>query len=348
MTVRIARRELLIGSSAFMATGLSACSDPPSPTIEIQRPQDVPVSPFGAESTAEEVTAGIDLSGKTAVITGCNSGLGYETMRVLAMRGAHVFGIARTMEKATDACNSVDGKTTPFAGDLEKFNEMAACAEAIAATGTPIDMMICNAAVMALPELQQVNGLERQFVVNYLGHFILAYRLLEQVKAAEQGRFVIVTSPTYRLMPDGIQFNHLDGTWGPYIPFQMYGHSKLAIGLMSLELARRLKDTPATSNSLHPGVINTNLGRYFPLKDRIRAALLGWSYMKSLGQGAATHAYVATSPLINGVSGRYFEDCNPVVPGFQMENTEMAQRLWTVSENLTRPYLHVTEVGEQS
>lgn len=344
----LTRRDILFGSSAVVASGLGGCSPPPSPTMEIQRPDGVPVGPFGAESTAEEVTAGMDLTGKTAVITGCNSGLGYETMRVLALRGAHVFGIARTMEKAADACNSVDGEATPFAGDLEKFDEMAACAEAIAATGTPIDMMICNAAVMALPELQQVHGLERQFVVNYLGHFILAHRLLEQVKAAPQGRFVIVTSPTYRLMPDGIQFDHLDGTWGPYIPFQMYGHSKLAIGLMSLELSRRLKDTPATSNSLHPGVINTNLGRYFPLKDRIRAALLGWSYMKSHGQGAATHAYVATSPLINGVTGRYFEDCNPVLPGFQMENTEMAQRLWTVSENLTRPYLDAAEAGEQT
>ena len=343
------RRELLLGSSAALATvSLAACSPPPSPTIDIQRPEGVPVGPFGAESTAEEVTAGMDLTGKTAVITGCNSGLGFETMRVLAMRGAHVFGISRTMEKAAEACRSVDGKATPFAGDLAKFDEMAACAEAIAATGAPIDMLICNAAVMALPELQQVNGLERQFAVNYLGHFILAHRLLEQVKAAPQGRFVIVTSPTYRLMPDGIQFDHLDGTWGPYIPFQMYGHSKLAIGLMSLELSRRLTDTSATSNSLHPGVINTNLGRYFPLKDRIRAALLGWSYMKSHGQGAATHTYVATSPLITGVSGRYFEDCNPVVPGFQMANAEMAQRLWTVSEDLTRPYLDLTEDAEQS
>ena len=344
----LTRRQTLLGSSAVLAAGLSACSPPPSPRIEIRRPEGVPVGPFGAESTAEEVTAGMDLTGKTAVITGCNSGLGYETVRVLALRGAHVFGIARTMEKATDACNSIDGKTTPFAGDLEKFDEMAACAEAIAATGTPIDMLILNAAVMALPELQQVYGLERHFVVNYLGHFILFHRLFAQVTAAPQGRFVITTSPTYRLATDGIQFDRLDGTWAPYQPFQMYGHSKLAVGLLSLELARRTQGTPTTSNSLHPGVINTNLGRYFPLKDRIRAALLGWSYMKSHGQGAATHAYVATSPLITGVSGYYFEDCNPIVPGFQMENAEMAQRLWTVSEYLTRPYLNGTEAAEQS
>ena len=348
----LSRRQVLTGTTAVVAaTSLSACGgdEEEAPVI---RPDGVPMGSFGEESTADEVTAGLDLSGKTAVITGCNSGLGYETMRVLASRGAHVFGIARNMEKATDACNSVDGKTTPFAGDLENFETMAACADAIGATGTPIDMLILNAGVMALPELQQVNGIERHFVINHLGHFILANRLMEQVKAAPQGRFVTVGSQGYLWAPDdGIQFDKLDGTWDEYVPNDAYGHSKLANGLFSLELARRLEGSTATSNVIHPGVINTNLGRHFPLYIRVFANLFSWALpiFKSVEAGAATETYVASSPILDGISGYYFEDCNPVIAGHNMENAAMAERLWTVSEGLTQAYLGSTDdSAEQS
>ncbi|MEQ9111732.1 MAG: SDR family NAD(P)-dependent oxidoreductase [Rhodospirillaceae bacterium] len=346
----LSRRHVLTGTTALAAVGtLSACggSEEETPII---RPAGVPLSSFGEDSTAEEVTAGLDLTGKTAVITGCNSGLGYETMRVLTERGAHVFGIARSMEKATEACNSITGKATPFAGDLEQFETMAACADAIGATGTPIDMLILNAGVMALPELQQVNGLERHFVINHLGHFILANRLMEQVKAAPQGRFVTVSSMGYRWAPEsGIQFDNLDGTWGEYGPNEAYGHSKLANGLFSLELARRLEGTTTTSNSIHPGVINTNLGRHYPWYVRFAAAVMGWTFMKPVEAGAATQTYVATAPALSEVSGYYFEDCNPVVAGFHMENAEMAQRLWQVSEDLTQPYVEPSaDLTEQS
>ena len=338
----LTRRQVLIGSTALVAAGaLSACGGP-SEDEPVLRPDGVPVGPFGAESTAEEVTAGMDLTGKTAVITGCNSGLGQETMRVLAMRGALVFGIARSMERAKEACDGVDGATTPFACDLEKFETVAQCGEAINATSAPIDMLILNAGVMALPELQQANGIERHFVINHLGHFILANHLMEQVKAAPQSRVVTVGSSGYLWAPDdGIQFDKLDGTWGEYDPNNAYGHSKLANGLFSLELARRLEGTDTTSNVIHPGVINTNLGRYYPWHTRLFANLFSWAlpFFKPLGAGAATQTYVATSPIIEGVSGYYFADCNPEIAGHNMENAAMAQRLWTVSEELTRPYL---------
>ena len=346
----LTRRQVLTGSTALVAAGaLSACG---GPTREgpIPRPDGVPLSDFTAESTAEEVTAGMDLTGKTAVITGCNSGLGYETMRVLAMRGAHVFGIARSMGRAEEACASVEGETTPFACDLEKFETVVECGDAINATGTPIDMLLLNAGVMNLPELQQVNGVERHFVINHLGHFVLANRLMEQVKAAPQGRFVTVGSQGYLSAPDdGIQFDALDGTWGEYRPFGAYGHSKLANGLFSLELARRLEGTTATSNVIHPGVINTNLGRHFPWYTRLFANLFSWAlpFFKSVEAGASTETYVATSPILDGVSGYYFEDCNPVIAGHNMENAEMAQRLWTVSEELTQPYLVMPPETEQ-
>jgi NAD(P)-dependent dehydrogenase (short-subunit alcohol dehydrogenase family) len=345
----LTRRQILTGTSALVLAGtLSSCGGAQE-AAPVRRPEGVPMSSFGAESTAEEVTEGLDLTGKTAVITGCNSGLGYETMRVLALRGAHVFGIARSMEKAEEACKSVGGTTTPFAGDLEKFETLVTLSDAIAETGTPIDMLILNAGVMALPELQKVNGIERHFVINHLGHFILANRLIEQVKAAPKGRVVTVGSQGYRWVSgNGIEFDHLDGEWGEYVPNEAYGHSKLANGLFSLELARRLEGTTATSNIIHPGVINTNLGRHMPWYIRTAAGLIGWAFMKPVEAGAATQAYAATSSILDGVSGYYFSDCNPEIAGNNMENADMAKRLWAVSVELTKPYLGEMNGLEQS
>jgi NAD(P)-dependent dehydrogenase (short-subunit alcohol dehydrogenase family) len=142
------------------------------------RPQGVPLSAFGYRSTAEEVTQGIDLGGKTALVTGCNSGIGFETMRVLALRGAHVYGAGRTIEKATDACNSVDGRTTPLAIELTDFESISAATREFRSSENQLDIIVCNAGIMELPELEQVNGIEKQFYVNHLGHFVLVNQLL--------------------------------------------------------------------------------------------------------------------------------------------------------------------------
>jgi len=339
MSLVINRRRFVqtLSVAALAATSSSALG---AEDEEIQRPVGVPLGPYGAESTADEVTAAIDLSGKTALITGCNSGLGYETMRVLAMRGAHVIGAARTIEKARDACKSVEGSTTPIVCELSDFSSAAACAEAVRAMGMPLDILICNAGIMALPELQQVGGIERHFVVNHLGHFVLTNGLLQQLKSAPQGRVVVVGSMGHRWAPaGGIQFDDLSGESWEYDPNAAYGHSKLANGLFSIELARRLQNTAATSNSIHPGIINTNLGRHMPKYMLVLASLIGWTFMKSVEAGAATSCYVATNPSLANISGYYFEDCNPVVAGYNMDNVEMATLLWTVSEELTRGYL---------
>jgi NAD(P)-dependent dehydrogenase (short-subunit alcohol dehydrogenase family) len=303
-----------------------------------------PTSAFGADSTAEEVTAGLDLSGKTYAITGANSGLGYETMRVLALRGAHVIGIARTMDKAQRACASVEGKTTPAFLDLAEFGSIVDCADRIRAMDTPLDGLICNAGIMALPERELVNGVERQFAVNHLGHFILVNQLLATVTAAPQGRFVILSSRAHRRAPeDGIQFDDLAFDRTEYAPWTAYGHSKLANALCSLELARRLSGTSTTSNSVHPGVIKTNLGRHLPWYMQAAGALFGWAFMKSIEEGAATQTYVATSPGLAGVNGYYFVDCNVDQDlTAAMQDEAMAARLWQVSEQLTRNYLPAT------
>ena len=300
---------------------------------------DIPRSDYGSATTADEVVAGLDLSGQTVLITGCNSGLGYESMRVMVARGAHVIGTARTLEKAEKACASVAGKTTPIVCELTDFDNVVACSKQVLALDLPIDVLLLNAGIMALPKLEQVNGLEKQFVVNYLGHYLLTRRLLSQVEAASAGRIVNLSSIAYRNAPkEGIQFDNLSGEVG-YNAFRNYGQSKLATALFSRELARRYADSNLTSNSLHPGMVATNLGRYITGKMRDPDAPLRKGF-KTADQGAATQVYVAVDPRLAGVSGYYFEDCNPVMPDSPlMEDDAMALKLWDASEELTAAYL---------
>lgn len=158
--------------------------------------KEAPRSRFGRRSTAEEVTEGVDLTGKTVLITGVNSGLGFESMRVLAARGAHVIGAARTKEKAQEACARVEGKTTAVVCELSDMESVVRCADEVVAMNTPIDILMCNAGIMALAELQTKYGIEMQFLTNHLGHFVLVNRLLERVVeyAAEAGRVVMLSS----------------------------------------------------------------------------------------------------------------------------------------------------------
>jgi NAD(P)-dependent dehydrogenase (short-subunit alcohol dehydrogenase family) len=310
--------------------------------------QEAPRSAFGADATAEQVTAGIDLAGKTIVVTGCNSGIGLETMRVLALRGAHVVGTARTLERGQEACASVQGNATPVVLELSDFDSVVACAAAIRALDVPVDALVCNAGVLQM-ELQQVRGMEMQFVVNHLGHFVLVNRLLDRVVAAPQGRLVVVGSMSHAQVPaGGIQFDNLSGQgWER----QAYGHSKLANGLFSFELAKRLQRTRATSNSLHPGVVATNIMRNLNFGppaggsgggggggNRGGGGGGGFAFEQP-AQGAATSCYLASHPSLTGVSGLYFVDCNPAEPSALQKDAALAARLWQVSEELTRPYL---------
>ena len=340
------RRKVLLGAGvlAVAGTGALVAERATRGSRGPSRPPGVPVGPFGADSTAEEVTAGLDLTGKVALVTGVNSGLGAETLRVLTLRGAHVFGTARTLEKASAACAAAGSRATPFALELTDFASVVACAEAVRRQGVPLDMLVCNAGIMALPQLEQVNGLEKHFVTNHLGHFLLVHHLLDRVVAAPQGRVVVVSSRGYQWAPpEGIEFDNLSGARGEYEPNRAYGQSKLANGLFSLELARRLRGTNATSNSVHPGIIKTNLGRHFPRWKRALSELIGWTFMKGIPAGAATGCYVATNPRLAGVSGCYFANCNPEVPGGRMQDEALAARLWAVSEDLTRQWLPGTD-----
>lgn len=281
-----------------------------------------------AQSTGEEVTRGLDLSGLTAVVTGCNSGIGFETMRVLALRGAHVIGAARTKEKGEHACARVKGRAMPVVLELADFPSVVACADHIRRLTKRVDILILNAGIV-LGKLEQVYGLEKQFVVNHLGHFLFANRLLDLVTAAPQGRVVTVGSGDHRKSPaGGIQFENLSGEgWSD----QGYAHSKLANGLFSLELARRLGATSATSNCLRPGHVRTNILRR-----------VGNGYLRSAktsAQGAATVCYVATHPSLAKVTGQYFSNCALSEQSEYHQDLAMAAKLWEVSDQLTRKFL---------
>jgi NAD(P)-dependent dehydrogenase (short-subunit alcohol dehydrogenase family) len=341
MNKQVSRRSVL--QSSMAATFLSAVPAVAFAEDAVYKPavpgRPVPgETPYDEFSTAEQVTAGMDLAGRTVLVTGCNSGLGYETMRVLAMRGAHVIGAARTMEKAATACAGIEGKTTPLVVELTDFSGIVAAANQVADMDVPVDMLILNAGIMAVPELRQSNGIELQFAVNHLGHFLLANRLRDQVTAAKQGRVVVVSSAAHKWGPkEGIQFDNLSGE-EDYDPFRAYGQSKVANGLFSREFARRLASTNATSNSLHPGVIKTNLGRFLPPEDESDDEPRRFRY-KTIPEGTATTCYVATNPDLARVTGYYFYDCNPAVPNEHMQDDVLAAKLWEVSEELTADYL---------
>jgi WW domain-containing oxidoreductase len=291
---------------------------------------------FGYGSTAEEVTEGVSLAGKTILVTGCNSGLGYETMRVLTLRGAWVIGAARTLEKARTACDSVIGKTTPLACELSEPASIRECVKAIKSEQrAALDAIICNAGIMALPQLTRAYGYEMQFFANHIGHFILVTGLLEVL--AESGRVVMLSSSAHTLAPKGgIEFDNLTGEKG-YRPWAAYGQSKFANLLFAKELARRLEGTGRTANAVHPGVINTNLGRNMALPGFVRAMLYGIGgalFMKSIPEGAATQCYIAVNPGASRSSGQYFVNCNASKPRADANEPALAQKLWEVSSGI--------------
>lgn len=338
-SVMIDRRRFIgAAGAAILAPGLSACSG-----IERNPVPGVTASGFDEDATAEEVTQGVDLTGRLAVVTGCTSGIGFETMRVLAQRGAHVVATSRSLERAQAACRRVIGITSPVQLDLGDFDSVARCADDILTLRSQIDMLICNAGYRGGGnERQLINGIEKHFVINHLGHFILVNRLLARLYIAEQGRVVTVSSRTaYRDAPrEGILFDDLAMT-GRYSDSLAYGHSKLANALFSLKLAELLRGTRITSNALHPGVISTELSRNLNPLTRFAWDLYVNLAGKTVEQGAATTCYVATNPALGSVSGKYFEDCRAVTIEGEghMQDMTMADRLLETSIELTRDWL---------
>jgi WW domain-containing oxidoreductase len=290
--------------------------------------------PFGARSTADNVLAGVDLTGKRMVVTGCNSGIGFETMSALCANGAHVIGLARSLQDAKSACDKAGPFCTPVACDLADLDSVAAAAQSIRALQGPLDAIIANAGIANLPDLQTRYGIELQFLVNHIGHFALVNELLDLVRNGT-GRVVVVSSSASvnRAPAEGIMFDNLGGRQF-YKPHMFYGQSKLANALFARELSRRVSARGIAVNSLHPGATrSTRLNKNASLPQKI-ALWAARPFMKSAPRAAATQALLAASPLVGGVTGQFWSNCQVAAGNPLLEDIELAKRLWEVSEDI--------------
>ncbi|MBU6161321.1 MAG: SDR family oxidoreductase [Myxococcales bacterium] len=289
-------------------------------------------SGFGYGSTADDVTAGVDLTGKRVLITGCNSGIGFESMRVLASRGAQVLGVARSQEKAEEACRKAGGDCQPCVAELSEPETIRALVRQLNDRGEKLDVIMLNAGIMALPKLQTAYGYELQFFTNHIGHFLLGTGILPLL--ADSGRFVVLSSLAHRQAPSvGIDFANLDGSRG-YNPWRFYGQSKLANLLFARELGRRFAGTRRVATAVHPGVIQTALGRHMGSLGDVFFAVAGPLALKSIPQGAATQCWAAAHPDGAQLNGQYLSDCNVGKTTRQGESAELAARLWEESEKI--------------
>ncbi|GAA3077146.1 oxidoreductase [Streptosporangium carneum] len=266
-------------------------------------------TPFNAETTAAEILAGVDLTGRRIIVTGGASGIGLETVRALRAAGAEVAVATR---------NPADGRRALDLSDLGSVRAFAA--DWIG----PVHAIVANAGIMALPTRQvAANGWELQVATNFLGHFALITGLRENLRQAGDARVVMVSSGAQLLAPFDFDDPHFERR--PYDPWVAYAQSKTADVLLAVGTARRWAADGITANALEPGYIHTNLQRHLD-EDTMRAAgamddegnLVTPDYYKTPEQGAATSALLAGSPLLDGVTGRFFSSDNQeaeVVPG---------------------------------
>ncbi len=310
------------------------------------------MSPYNAKSSALEVVAGHDLSGKTALITGANSGIGLETARALLAAGAEVIFAVRDPEKGEEAAQGLRKSTgneqaRVLALDLSSLQSVRAAAEQFLSRWSRLHILINNAGVMATPQSYTVDGFERQFGTNHIGHFVLAQQLLPALRAAAPSRVVALSSSGHRR--SDIHFEDIQYKSRPYDKWEAYGQSKTADALFGVGFTHRFAQEGITANAVHPGGIHTELQRYIP-QEEWRA--LGWideqgnvnPAFKTPEQGAATSVWAAVGKELEGVGGLYLEDCqesHPFDPAKPMTgyksyalDPEHAERLWTASEKL--------------
>ncbi len=271
---------------------------------------------FGAESTTDEVLRGIDLRGKRILVTGASAGIGVETARALVARGAEVVGAVRDLAKGQRATESVRAATSQggafslVALDLASLASVRACADALVAAGKPFDVIIGNAGVMACPESKTTDGFETQFGTNHLGHFVLVNRLASLLTPG--ARVVCLSSAGHRFADVDLQDPNF--TRGDYHPFVAYGRSKTANILFAVGLDKRLQGRGVRATAVHPGVIQTELGRHMTPELMAQIMPAGGAapafVFKTIPQGAATSVWSACTAAADAVGGRYCEDCH--------------------------------------
>ena len=296
---------------------------------------------FNRRTTAEEVSADIDLTGRHAIVTGANTGIGRETARVLALRGASVTMACRDLEKAGAARDAILASDSRLETDqlevmrldLGRLDQVRDFARDFLSTSRPIHLLINNAGVMLPDRRETADGFEAHLGVNHLGHFLLTRLLEERVRASAPARIVNVSS-------DALQFASLtesleDLNWEArrFSGWRAYGDSKLMNVLFTNELNRRFASKGVVSNALHPGIVKTDLGRDQPWW-MAAVGLLMLPISKSPEQGAATSVYLATAEALGREGAGYFADCGPGRVHRLSGNAELESALWLRSEEL--------------
>lgn len=304
---------------------------------------------FGHDTTTDEVLEGIDLTGKTALVTGASGGLGAETARALASKGAAVTLAVRNVAKGEEVAQSIRESTGATVDvvklELDSLASVRACTEGWLANHGALNILINNAGVMACPLARTERGWELQFATNHLGHFLLTALLLPAIKAGAPSRIVNLSSGAHRF--GGVDFDDIHFENRKYDKFAAYGQAKTANILTAVELGRRLAGSGVTINAVHPGVIMTDLGRHLTPEDLANfpgATSVEEMRFKTVESGAATSVWAATAPELEGLSGRYLEDCHiaeqATEDGVQVGysswamDPEAATRLFTLSEEL--------------
>jgi NAD(P)-dependent dehydrogenase (short-subunit alcohol dehydrogenase family) len=265
-------------------------------------------TPFSRTSTASEVIDGIDLSGKTAIVTGAGSGIGIETARALASAGADVTLAVRRPGAAEEIAAGITRETGNAAVSVSALDlsDQDSVRSFAAAWNRPLHILVNNAGIMALPELERTaEGWEMQFATNFMGHFALTVRLHDALAAAHGARIVSVSSSGNLFSP--VVFDDLHFDFRPYDWVVAYGQSKSADALLAVEATRRWSGEGIYANALNPGAIATGLQKY------TGGLKTPKELQKTVPQGAATSVLLAASPLLDKVGGRYFEDCNEAV-----------------------------------
>jgi NAD(P)-dependent dehydrogenase (short-subunit alcohol dehydrogenase family) len=310
------------------------------------------MSEFGFSTTTDEVLEGHDLSGKTVFVTGGSSGLGQETARAMAAKGAHVILCARDQAKLDESVAAIEGEVESarldtLVCDLASLDSIRKAGAEANERFDRIDLLINNAGVMACPLMRTADGFEMQFGTNHLGHFALTKHLMPLVEAGDDKRIVNLSSRGHHMAPvdlDDPNFESRD-----YNEWASYGQSKTANILFTVGLEKRFGGRGIHAYAVHPGGIQTNLGRHLSeeqssnLIERIKKSDPGYEW-KTIPQGAATQCWAATAPELEGTGGVYCEDCHVAevddessgggVRSYALEEGA-AERLWTMSEEMT-------------
>ncbi len=308
---------------------------------------------YGPDTTTTEVLQGIDLSGKTAIVTGASGGIGLETARALASAGARVVLTARSREKGEQAIDTIKN-ASPEAdvlfqelelGSLESVRNFA---DSFFKAFDRLDILIANAGVMCPPLGRTKEGFEQQFGINHLGHFVLVCRLAPLLLKSAPSRVVMVSSAAHRF--SDVIFDDVNYKARPYEKWTAYGQSKTAMILFVVELDRRLREKGVIANGVHPGAIMTDLGRHLTEADWEGLAEVapgdGDIHWKSVSAGAATSVWAATAPELSATGGQYLEDCQIGAPATSASasvgyapyarDPGSARRLWELSEDMVK------------